>query len=93
MRDMTDHELAQRLLAVVGSAGEGSRSAIAAGEDVIAIAELTEAAATHHIAIPNDLLFAVRRIADEGPSGPLDADDIAALHEDIGTLALMVLSA
>lgn len=92
MRDMTDHDLAQRLLAVVGSVGDGARSAIAAGEDVIAIAELVELAATNHIAVPNDLLFAVRQLADEGASS-LDADDIAALHEDIGTLALMVLSA
>lgn len=93
MRDMTDHELAERLLAVVGSAGEGTRSAITAGEDEVAIAELVEMAALKHIAIPNELLFAVRQLADDGPAGALDTDDIAALHEDIATLALMVLSA
>lgn len=93
MRAMTDHELAQRLLAVVGAAGDGSRSAITAGEDEVAIAELVERAALDHITIPQDLLFAVRQLADDGPGGALTADDIAALHEDIGTLALMAVSA
>ena len=34
---MTDRELAEQLLAVVGSAGDGTRSAVAAGENSIAI--------------------------------------------------------
>lgn len=93
MRDMTDHELAERLLAVVGSAGDGIRSAVTAGEDLIAIAELTELAAIQGITVPIELLAAVRAVAGEGPTSSLDADDIGALWEDIATLTTMAISA
>lgn len=92
---MTDHELAERLLAVVSPGGdEVFESAMRAGEDVIAIAELVEQAAIRRIAVPRDLLEAVRQLADdeEDVDGnfPLDDGDIAALREDIATLTLVV---
>lgn len=83
---VTNHEIAERLLALVGRVGEGTRSAIRAGEDTIAIAELMELAAIEQISVPDVLLVAVREIVADGPGMPLDVDDIAALAEDIDTV-------
>lgn len=81
---MTDHELAERLLAVVRPSGDVIESAVRAGEDVIAVAQLLEQAAILQIAIPRDLLDAVGRLADEEDGTlDLDEDDITALREDI----------
>lgn len=83
---MTDHELAQQLLAAIGPAGESVRSAITAGEDLIAIAELAELAAAEAVSLPADLLAEVGTRVRDGPTSALDADDIAYLNEDLSIL-------
>ncbi|WP_154677656.1 hypothetical protein [Mycolicibacter icosiumassiliensis] len=81
---MTDHELAEQLFAVVKPDGFGIKGELAAGEYVAAIIDLVEQAALRPIPLPQGLVDAVAEFADD-PA--LDPDDIAAIREDLATIA------
>lgn len=87
---MTDRELAEQLFAAVKPEGFGIKSAIAAGEYVAAIIDLVEQAAIRSIHLPQSILDAVAEFIDD-PA--LDADDIAAVREDLATLTPLALTA
>ncbi len=89
---MHDKELARQLLDIVQPEGDSIQNAIKAGEDVAAIIDLTELAATRRITVPKDLLYAVSQLASEGRP-PMDAVDTAALLEDIDTLSRIAKTA
>ncbi len=59
---------------------------MAAGEDVAAIIGLVEQAALRSIPLPQSLSDAVAEFADD-PA--LDPDDIAAIREDLATIAAL----
>jgi hypothetical protein len=81
---MTDHELAEQLLAVVAPTGDAVlEDAMRAGEDVAAIIDLVEQAAIHGKRLPPELLVAVDSFADD-PA--LADDDVAAIREDLARL-------
>jgi hypothetical protein len=78
---MTDHELAERLLAAVAPGGDSVlEGAMRAGEDVAAVIDLVEQAAIHGRQLPQEVLDAVDSFADD-PA--LDDDDVAAIREDL----------
>ncbi|MBS9536033.1 hypothetical protein KIH27_20835 [Mycobacterium sp. M1] len=87
---MTDRELAEQLFAAVRPDGFGIRSAMAAGEDVAAIIDLVEQAALRTVRLPQTLLDSVAEFVDD-PA--LDGDDVAAVREDLATLAPFALTA
>lgn len=62
------------------------RGAIAAGEDFAAIIDLVEQAALRSIPLPKHLLDEVAAFIDD-PA--LDPDDIAAVREDLTTIAAL----
>ncbi|MGB5798349.1 MAG: hypothetical protein WBH51_21485 [Mycolicibacter algericus] len=57
---------------------------MAAGEDVAAIIDLVEQAALRSIPLPQHLADAVGKFADDPSLAP---DDIAAIREDLATIA------
>lgn len=63
---------------------------MAAGEDVAAIIDLVEQAALCAVHLPQTLLDSVAAFVDD-PA--LDGDDIAAVREDLATLAPLALTA
>lgn len=85
---MTDHELAVELLTVVFPDGcRVIEGAMAAGEDVAAVIDLVEQAALKSIPLPQNLVDAVAEFADDPAA--LDPDDIAAIREDLATIAAL----
>ncbi|OHV03881.1 hypothetical protein [Mycobacterium talmoniae] len=81
---MTDHELAEQLLAVVNPSGDDVlEGAIRAGEDAAAIIDLVEQAAIRRVRLSQVLVDAVADFADDAA---LDRDDIAAIREDLAKL-------
>ena len=83
---MTDCELAEQLFAVIKPDGFGIKSAVSAGEYVAAVIDLVEQAALKSIPLPQNLMDAVAEFADD-PA--LDPDDIAAIREDLATIAAL----
>ncbi|MFL0277000.1 hypothetical protein [Mycobacterium sp. SMC-19] len=84
---MNDRDLAEELFAVAAPSGDWAiKGAIAAGEYVAAIIDLVEQAAIRSIRLPQNLVDAVVNFIDD-PA--LDADDIAAIREDLATLAAL----
>jgi hypothetical protein len=90
--NVTDQELANQLLELVAP-GDDVLGGLANTSDAIAaVIDLVEMAAIDRIALPRELLDAVRDMADEGGGG-MDDDDIAALREDLTTLSPLALPA
>jgi hypothetical protein len=90
---MTDHELAERLAEVVDAGHDDPiRRLIRAGEDVAAVLDAVEQAASEKAAVPRELLDAVGSFVDESRPG-MDDVDVITLREDVATLAPLALTA